>query len=41
MVGIFRDVHLLAFPAANRIEDYFVNTYLDEYYENATLTLAI
>ena len=41
MVGIFRDVHLLAFPAANRIEDYFVNTYLDEYYENATLKLAI
>ncbi|KAK9776134.1 putative beta-galactosidase [Seiridium cardinale] len=35
--GIFRDVHLLAFPGAVRIEDYFVKTVLDDDYRDATL----
>lgn len=35
--GIFRDVHLLAFPAERRIEDFFVKTDLDEEYVDAIL----
>lgn len=35
--GIFRDVHLLAFPSSNRIEDWFVKTDLDSQYRHATL----
>ncbi|KAI5458539.1 glycosyl hydrolases family 2, TIM barrel domain-containing protein [Mariannaea sp. PMI_226] len=35
--GIFRDVHLIAFPKESRIEDWFLRTDLDEKYENATL----
>lgn len=41
MPGIFRDVHLLAFPAKTRIEDWFLRTDLDEKYENATLEATI
>ncbi|KAK2761154.1 hypothetical protein FQN54_001675 [Arachnomyces sp. PD_36] len=39
--GIFRDVHLLAFPPAARIEDFFVKTELDADYVNATLCVDI
>ncbi|KAF7525290.1 hypothetical protein PCG10_005175 [Penicillium crustosum] len=39
--GIFRDVHLLAFSATARIEDFFVQTWLDEKYENATLKIGL
>ncbi|KAF4974831.1 hypothetical protein FZEAL_8292 [Fusarium zealandicum] len=39
--GIFRDVHLISFPAAARIEDFFLRTDLDEKYENATLNASI
>lgn len=39
--GIFRDVHLLAFPADARIEDWFIRTDLDVKYENATLEATI
>jgi beta-galactosidase len=35
--GIFRDVHLLAFPQAGHIEDYSLRTQLDAKYENAVL----
>jgi beta-galactosidase len=35
--GIFRDVHLLAFPKEHRIEDWFVRTDLDAEYHDATL----
>jgi len=35
--GIFRDVHLIAFPAQHRIEDWFLKTDLDSQYEDATL----
>lgn len=39
-VGIFRDVHLLAF-SSTRIEDYFVQADLDKEYKNATLTVNV
>ncbi|KAJ6030977.1 Glycoside hydrolase family 2 N-terminal, partial [Penicillium herquei] len=39
--GIFRDVHLLAFPATARIEDFFVQTWLDESYKDATLQIGL
>lgn len=39
--GIFRDVHLLAFPKESRIEDWFIRTDLDEKYENATLQATV
>ncbi|KAI0474913.1 beta-galactosidase [Xylariaceae sp. FL0804] len=39
--GIFRDVHLLAFPAGTRMEDFYVQTDLDEKYEDATLKVAV
>ena len=35
--GIFRDVHLLAFPGEARINDFFIRTELDENYEDADL----
>lgn len=35
--GIYRDVHLIALPSQNRIEDWFFQTDLDEKYENGTL----
>ncbi|PGH15983.1 hypothetical protein AJ80_05359 [Polytolypa hystricis UAMH7299] len=35
--GIFRDVHLLAFPENARIDDFFVRTELDETYTDATV----
>lgn len=40
-LGIFRDVTLLAFPSAARIEDFFVKTEFDNAYENATLKVTI
>ncbi|CAN8101529.1 unnamed protein product [Discula destructiva] len=39
--GIFRDVHLIAFPAAAVIQDWFIRTDLDAKYENATLEASI
>ncbi|KAH7141294.1 glycosyl hydrolases family 2, TIM barrel domain-containing protein [Dactylonectria estremocensis] len=39
--GIFRDVHLIAFPTDARIEDWFLRTDLDEKYENATLLATV
>lgn len=39
--GIFRDVHLIAFPAETRISDWFIRTDLDSNYENATLQLSV
>lgn len=35
--GIFRDVHLIAMPAENRIDDWFLKTDLDKNYQNGTL----
>ncbi|ETI20543.1 hypothetical protein G647_08580 [Cladophialophora carrionii CBS 160.54] len=35
--GIFRDVHLIAFPGRARIDDFFVRTLLDDTYKNADL----
>lgn len=40
-LGIFRDVHLLAFPADTRIDDWFLRTDLDSNYENATLEASV
>lgn len=37
ITGIFRDVHLLAFPLATRIDDFFVKTELASDYVDATL----
>ncbi|KAH8169851.1 glycosyl hydrolases family 2, TIM barrel domain-containing protein [Sarocladium implicatum] len=39
--GIFRDVHLLAFPDQARIEDYFVKTQLDDSYRDAILKVDV
>ncbi|KAH8593373.1 glycoside hydrolase family 2 protein [Bisporella sp. PMI_857] len=39
--GIFRDVHLLAFPATGRIDDFFVQTLLDDKYEDAKLSVTL
>ncbi|KAJ5930248.1 Glycoside hydrolase family 2 N-terminal [Penicillium verhagenii] len=39
--GIFRDVYLLAFSATARIEDFFVQTWLDEGYKDATLQVGL
>lgn len=35
--GIFRDVHLIAFPKQDRIDDWFIRTDLDGEYRDATL----
>ena len=39
--GIFRDVHLIALSSKARIEDYFIQTDLDEMYESATLHASV
>ncbi|KAF9888946.1 hypothetical protein FE257_008115 [Aspergillus nanangensis] len=39
--GIFRDVHVLAFPAAIHIEDFTLTTDLDALYKDATLTVDV
>jgi beta-galactosidase len=39
--GIFRDVHLLAFPSVARIDDFFLRTELDSEYKDATLRLNV
>jgi beta-galactosidase len=39
--GVFRDVHLLAFAATARIEDFRVQTLLDATYTNAVLKVDI
>ncbi|KAK0656976.1 family 2 glycosyl hydrolase [Cercophora newfieldiana] len=39
--GIFRDVHLIALPSEDRIEDWFVRTDLDEEYRDGTLEATI
>ncbi|KAJ5724983.1 Glycoside hydrolase family 2 N-terminal [Penicillium malachiteum] len=39
--GIFRDVYLLAFSANARIEDFFVQTWLDGNYEDAALQIGL
>ncbi|KAJ5620232.1 hypothetical protein N7510_004216 [Penicillium lagena] len=39
--GIFRDVTLLAFPSAARIEDFFVRTEFDKSYNNAVLKVTV
>ena len=39
--GIFRDVHVLALPAAAYIEDFKVDTNLDARYEEATLAVDV
>ena len=39
--GIFRDVHLIAFPADSRIEDWFLRTDLDSKYEDAKLEATV
>ncbi|KAG4437671.1 hypothetical protein IFR05_006833 [Cadophora sp. M221] len=39
--GIFRDVHLIAFPNSGHIEDFTVRTELDSQYEDAKLELRL
>ncbi|CEJ57103.1 hypothetical protein PMG11_05810 [Penicillium brasilianum] len=39
--GIFRDVTLLAFPMAARIEDFFAKTEFDQSYTDATLKVTV
>ncbi|KAJ5165000.1 Glycoside hydrolase family 2 N-terminal [Penicillium coprophilum] len=39
--GIFRDVTLIAFPANDRLNDWFIRTDLDPEYKNATLLATI
>ncbi|KAI1123032.1 beta-galactosidase [Nemania abortiva] len=41
MSGIFRDVHLIGFPAQSRVEDLFIQTKLDQEYVNAELKVRI
>ncbi|KAI1489922.1 intracellular beta-galactosidase BgaD [Biscogniauxia mediterranea] len=41
MSGIYRDVHLLGFPAKSRIEDLFIQTKLDSQYVNADLKVRV
>ncbi|KAI0599757.1 hypothetical protein F4775DRAFT_108410 [Biscogniauxia sp. FL1348] len=41
MSGIYRDVHLLGFPAESRIEDLFIQTKLDSQYVNADLKVRV
>lgn len=40
-IGIFRDVTLIAFPANDRLNDWFIRTELDSEYKNATLLATI
>jgi beta-galactosidase len=39
--GIFRDVHLIALPSKARIDDFFIQTLLDDKYEHATLKVSL
>ncbi|KAK1757770.1 beta-galactosidase [Echria macrotheca] len=39
--GIFRHVHLLAFPSESRLEDYFLKTDLDSEYRKGTLNATL
>ncbi|PQE07908.1 hypothetical protein CJF32_00003037 [Rutstroemia sp. NJR-2017a WRK4] len=39
--GIFRDVHLISFPASARIDDYFITPKFDDQYLNATLDVVL
>ncbi|KAI1293183.1 beta-galactosidase [Xylaria venustula] len=41
MSGIFRDVHLIAFPSQSRVEDLFVQTKLDKDYVDAELKVRV
>ncbi|KAJ3577186.1 hypothetical protein NPX13_g3381 [Xylaria arbuscula] len=41
MSGIFRDVHLVAFPAQSRVENLFIQTKLDSTYTDAELKVRI
>lgn len=41
VAGIFRDVHLIAFPGDARILDFFARTELDKNYENANLIVEL
>lgn len=41
MSGIFRDVHLVAFPNQSRVEDLFVQTKLDNNYIDADLKVRV
>ncbi|KAI0103285.1 beta-galactosidase [Nemania sp. FL0031] len=41
MSGIFRDVHLIGFPAQSRVEDLFIQTKLDQDYVNAELKVRV
>jgi beta-galactosidase len=41
IIGIFRDVHLLAFPGPDRIDDFFVKTSLDADYRDAVLNVSL
>lgn len=41
LIGIFRDVLLLAFPKEGHIEDFFVRTELDDQYQDAQLKIRL
>ena len=41
MLGIFRDVYLIALPIDNRIEDWFIRASLDNAYQHATMIASI
>ncbi|KAI0517838.1 beta-galactosidase [Xylaria bambusicola] len=41
MSGIFRDVHLVAFPFQSRVEDLFIQTKLDKDYTDADLKVRV
>lgn len=41
LTGIFRDVHVLAYPSRGHIEDYTVQTSLDAEYKDATLDIKL
>ncbi|KAI3339662.1 beta-galactosidase [Ustulina deusta] len=41
MSGIFRDVHLVAFPSQSRVEDLFIQTKLDKDYIDAELKVRV
>jgi Beta-galactosidase/beta-glucuronidase len=41
IIGIFRDVTLIAFPPNDRLNDWFIRTDLDSEYKNATLLATI
>lgn len=41
VIGIFRDITLIALPTNDRLNDWFIRTDLDAEYENATLLATI